>query len=177
LRTDTGIFYTPRKLPGAALIDFRDLLTFTPDEIREAAVTISQRSEVRFVIHDAAAGHERFLYFREVFKGFSNVTFTASSGAEVFRSMGAALRGRGIVALVRPDRDLGVYGAAALREVRFFAMMEDRPGTIAVALSYDPNQIIFQNGVSRRGRLYVVNPFLAGLAREYNNEFAFASAA
>ncbi len=170
-------FYKPVKKPGAAMIDFRDLVTFTTEEVREAAITVSQRSDVRFVIHNVMPEHERVLALKDLFKSFPNVVWTQAGGEDVFRSLGPQFRENGIVAFARRDRDLTSFSASALETIRFFAVSEDRPGTFAVALSYDPDQILFQSGIEKRGVFYEVKPFLADLAASYLNQFAFAASA
>jgi|GEM_PF-1418178 len=170
-------FYRPLNQPGAAMIDFRDLVTFTPEEIREAAVVMSQRTEVRFVIHDAAPENEKFLFFKELFKSFSHVVWTQSSGNEAFDSLGPKFKQKGVIAFARKTRDLSGFDAQALNLIRFFAVAEERPGTFAAALSYDPEQRLFQSGVIREGAFYVVQPLLADLASRYLAQFAFAASA
>lgn len=170
-------FYEPTNQPGAAMIDFRDLVTFTPEEIREAAVVMSQRTEVRFVIHDVSPENEKLLYFKGLFKSFSHVVWTRSSGNEAFNSLGPKFKEKGVVAFARKSRDLSGFTSEALKTIRFFAVAQERPGTFAAALSYDPEQRLFQTGVVREGAFYIVQPLLADLASRYLTQFAFAASA
>lgn len=180
LRKDSAVLLDLRhqKKPSAAMIDFRDLVTFTPREILEAAVVISQEQSVRFVIHDADKNHPDWLRLRGLLGDYDNVSWTSGAGPEAFRELGPRFKKHGVTAFARQGRDLSVYSETERRTIRFFAVVEDQPGTFAAALSYDPEQMIFRNNVRRDSRgFYIVNPVLAELGARYLADFAAAVSA
>ena len=161
----------------AALIDFNDLVNFTPEEIREAAIVMSRRPEVRFIIYNADPAHAQILHFKQLLS-FRNVDWTQSAGETAYQALGPQIKEGGVVEFSRGRQDpSGGFSAASLKKINRFKLSAKKTGTMAVALSFDPEDPRYRWGILREGDFYVVADALASLAVNFLNQFVFATAA
>lgn len=167
-----------RPQPRTVLMDFRDLVSFSDEQIREAAIVIKQRGEVRFVVHDAVLDHPDLLRYKRIFKGFRNISWSTGSGEENLASLNPRLLQAGVTGLTRAARasETG-FSSAARKKIDLFRLSEKQAGTLAAALSYDPNELLILGAVSRENGLYIFSEGFARLAADFLNRFAVAVSA
>nr|MBP9865000.1 hypothetical protein [Candidatus Omnitrophota bacterium] len=170
-------FAQPRHLPKVAMIDLNDVVTFSSEEIRETAIVMKQRPEVRFVIYDADPAQANLIHFKRLFS-FRNVDWTQSSGEEAYQALGPKFKEGKVVSFSRGDEEGGnVFSAPSRKKIRQFKLSPKKTGTMAVALSFDPEDPRYHWGILREGDFYVVADALASLAVNFLNQFVVAISA
>jgi len=170
-------FARPEDNHKAAMIDFKDLLTFNPEEVREAAIVMKQRSQVQFVIYNADPTRAQLLSFKRLL-GFRNVEWTRSRAEAAFQALGPQFKEGGVVGFSRGGQDSGGgFSAASLKKIRRFKLSPQKPGTLAAALSFDPDDPRYRWGILREGNFYIVSDAMASIAADFLNHFVFAASA
>ena len=170
-------FNHPAQTAHAALINFNDLVKFTAEEIREAAIVVSRRPEVRFVIYNEDPAHAQLLHFKQLFS-FRNVDWTRSGGEAAYQALGPQLKEGGVVGFSRTAQEEdGGFSAASRQKIRRFKLSAQKPGTMTVALTFNAEDPSYRWGILREGNFYVVADALASIAVNFLDQFVFATAA
>jgi len=159
-----------------AMIRFSDLLTFTDAEIRETAIVMKQRSEVRFVIYETDPAHPQILRFKQIFS-FRNIDWVQSSAEEAYQALGPKYKQSGVVGFSREDARESLFSAESRKKIRQYKLIGNKTGIMAAALSFDPEDPRYRWEFLRDGDFYIITDALTSIAAGFLNQFAVAMSA